>query len=98
MIVGTKAPGRPYHVAVIPFRNDRVVELLSTFYKVCSTFRYHEVASLSRALAVTERTVLAWRYRERKPRWDIMMDIIDWDKEGRPTLKRYQEPRRGGMF
>lgn len=39
---------------------------------------------LSRALGRHPRTVEAWKYKEKMPRWYVVMEVIDWDKRGRP--------------
>lgn len=86
MRVATVGAGRPCAVAVIPFQNDRKVGLLEEFYAACSTFRYHDQMALSRALHVTDRAVRSWRYREKFPRWDIAIDVIEWVNRGKPIV------------
>lgn len=86
MTVATVGAGRPCAVAVIPFQNDRKVGLLEEFYAVCSTFRYRDQMALSRALHITDRAVRSWRYREKFPRWDIAIDVIEWVNQGKPII------------
>ena len=91
MITGKKAPGRPYYVADIPFENDRQIALLDEFYSIAKRLQYRDIVALARAFGVTERTVYAWHYGERFPRYDIMIDVIEWAKRGKPMRKEYQK-------
>lgn len=91
MITGNKAPGRPVYVADIPFENDRQMVLLDEFYSIAKRLRYRDIVALARALGMTERTVYAWHYGERFPRYDIMIDVIEWAKRGKPMRKEYQK-------
>jgi len=86
MALGTARGGRPCAVAVLPFRNARKVGLLEEFYGVCATFHYREIVALSRVLSVSPRTVENWKYGLTFPRWDIAVDVIEWDKNGRPII------------
>ena len=99
MIIGSKAPGRPYYVADMPFRFNDAASLYQEFAKAAKSFNYRDVVALSRALNMTERTIYAWRYNERYPRrFSIMLDIIEWYKQGKPKIKHYQDTRHGKMF
>lgn len=91
MIFGRKAPGRPYYVADIPFENDRRIALLTEFYNITKKLHYRDIVALARAFNMTERTIYAWHYGERFPRYDIMMDVIEWAKRGKPMRKEYQK-------
>lgn len=91
MIFGRKAPGRPYYVADIPFENDRRIALLTEFYNITKKLDYRDIVALARAFNMTERTIYAWHYGERFPRYDIMMDVIEWVKRGKPMRKEYQK-------
>jgi len=92
MIMGNKAPGRPYYVADIPFKVDRELSLLDEFYGIAKRLCYREIVGLARAFNMSERTVYAWRYGERLPRYGIMLDVIEWAKNGKPLRKKYQKP------
>ena len=83
-----KRRGRPHLVAIIPFNNQRKVQLLDEFYAIVSTFRYPEVMAVSRGLDVHPRTVDRWKYRESFPRWDIALDVIEWHKQGKPVRRQ----------
>jgi hypothetical protein len=91
MIFGRKALGRPYYVADIPFENDRQIALLTEFYSIAKRLCYRDIVALARAFSMTERTVYAWHYGERFPRYDIMIDVIEWAKRGKPMRKEYQK-------
>jgi len=86
MPLGTSRAGRPCPVAVIPFQNERKVGLLEEFYGVCADFHYREIMAVSRALRVTPRAVESWKYREKFPRWDIAVDVIEWANQGKPVV------------
>lgn len=86
MAVATVGAGRPCAVAVMPFQNDRKVGLLDEFYGICAGFHYREIMAVSRALRVTPRAVESWKYREKFPRWDIAIDIIEWVNQGKPII------------
>jgi hypothetical protein len=92
MVMTTARIGRTYFVAKINFENDRKLELLDEFYRVCSTFHYREVMALSRALGISDRTIRAWKYKETFPRWDIAVEVIDWVKRGKPMEKIVSRP------
>ena len=92
MITGKKAPGRPHYVADIPFESDRELALLDEFGSVAKRLCYREIVGLARALNISERTVYAWHYGERFPRYGIMLDVIEWAKNGRPLRREYQKP------
>lgn len=92
MIMGKKAPGRPYYVADIPFKVDRKIALLNEFYGVAKRLCYREIVALARAFNISKRTVYAWHYGERFPRYEIMLDVIEWAKNGKPLRKEYQKP------
>jgi len=79
--------GKPCVVAVIPFRNERKVSLVSEFYDTCETFRYPEIYALSRALRISTSTVENWKYKITFPRWDIAIDVIEWVRNGKPMVK-----------
>jgi hypothetical protein len=85
MALATARPGRPCAVAVIPFQNQRKVQLLDEFYAVCATFRYRETVALSRALGIHPRTVENWKYKITFPRWDVAVDVIEWVRLGKPV-------------
>jgi len=91
MITGNKAPGRPVYVADIPFENDRQMVLFDEFYRIAKRLSYRDIVALARAFGMTERTVYAWHYGERFPRYDIMIDVIEWAKRGKPMRKEYQK-------
>ena len=93
MILGKKAPGRPFHVAVLPPLSNRVT-VHSDFYRVAKSLNYTEIMALARALRLTQRTVYAWHYGERIPRrWGIMLDVIQWGKDGKPLVRLYQSEK-----
>jgi hypothetical protein len=71
MVMAIAGRGRPYFVAEINFDNDRKIELLDEFYKICSTFYYRDIMALGRALRVDHSTVERWKYKVTFPRWDI---------------------------
>ncbi len=98
MPLGTARCGRPYAVAVIPFRNDRKVGLLDEFYDTCSTFHYREIMAVSRAFGVHQSTVEKWKYKLTFPRWDIAVDVIEWAKQGRPIRMVSQSQTLVNMF
>jgi len=85
-----RAPGRPYLVAVVPFSNSEKVQLLDDFYTAVGAFKYAECSALARALNVSIRAVYRWKYRERFPRWDVAIDVIQWVRAGKPVRKVYQ--------
>ena len=76
--------GRPHFVAQLSLETDSELKLRDKFYRICATLRYREVMALSRALGVHPRTVEAWKYKEKMPRWYTAMQVIDWDKRHRP--------------
>ena len=76
--------GRPYVVAVMPFQNDRKVELVNEFWGVCGSFHYREIMAVSRALGVQPHTVERWKYKMTFPRWDVAVDVIEWVNRGKP--------------
>ena len=92
MITGKKAPGRPYYVANIPFKVDRELALLNEFYGVAKRLCYREIVGLARAFNISERTVYAWHYGERFPRYGTMLDVIEWAKNGKRLRREYQKP------
>jgi hypothetical protein len=61
-ILGART-GRPCFVADIPFDNDRKLELLDEFYKVCNTFHYRDMMAVSRAFNISDRTIRRWKYK-----------------------------------
>jgi len=87
MALGTARGGRPCVVAVIPFNNARKVGLLQEFYAVCASFHYPEIMAVSRALRIHYTTVEKWKYRQSFPRWDIAVDVIEWNKNGKPMVR-----------
>lgn len=90
MIQGTPAPGRPYYVALVP-RDDTLLEVKTTFYSAVKRLRYREQVALARALHTTPRTVAAWHYGARFPKWEVMLMVIQWHKNGKPMAKHYQQ-------
>ena len=84
MITGKKAPGRPVYVADIPFENDRQMVLLDEFHSIAKRLHYRDIVALARAFGMTERIVYAWHYGELFPRYDVMIDVIEWVKRGKP--------------
>jgi len=86
MALATVGRGRPCAVAVIPFSNARKVKLLEEFYGICATFHYPEIVAVSRGLRVSQNAVERWKYGLSFPRWDIAVDVIEWDKKGRPIV------------
>ena len=92
MITGKKAPGRPVYVADIPFENDRQMVLLDEFHSIAKRLHYRDILALARAFGMTERIVYAWHYGEPFPRYDVMIDVIEWVKRGKPMRKEYQNP------
>ena len=98
MILGHKTPGRPFHVADMPPLSNQIT-VLSDFYRITKSLNYKEIMALSRALCLTERTVYAWHYGERHPKnWGTILDVIEWGKNGKPLLRRYQSKKMGRMF
>lgn len=80
--------GRPCFIAELDFENDGgLEELRYRFFEVCDTFHYREIMSLSRALGVHPGTVQNWKYKQTFPDIQIVAQIIDWDKKGRPMKK-----------
>ena len=75
--------GRPRFVAQI-VATDLALPYLYSFYQACETFHYRDVMALSRALGVHPRTIEAWKYREKRPSFEKMLEVIAWDKAGRP--------------
>lgn len=84
MVVAISRSGRPSFVAEIDFANDGELELRDKFYAICSTFHYREVMALSRALGIAPFTAERWKYKMTFPSWYVAMQIIDWDRRGRP--------------
>lgn len=81
--------GRPVHVAVIPWNNDRAVDLIREFWDATSGLNYRDRMALSRACRVHEGTVRRWKYKVHVPQYDTMLAIIAWVKDGKPTVKQY---------
>ena len=79
--------GRPGLVAVVPFRNSRKMALLNEFYETCAAFRYPDIVALSRAFRMQPRTIENWKYKVTFPRWDIAVDVIEWVRAGKPTVR-----------
>jgi hypothetical protein len=91
MALGSVGRGRPYYVALINMDNDRKLELMGEFDRVCSQFHYQEVMQLSRALGLNPNTIYCWKYKVTFPHWDIALAVIDWVKQGKPKEKTYQQ-------
>ena len=98
MALGSTSVGRPYFEAAIPFQSDRANQCLDEFYNICASFHVQDVIQVSRGLGVTERTVRNWKYGVTFPKLDIALDVIEWDKLGRPLRKRYQSRGRQGVM
>jgi hypothetical protein len=60
---------------------------MDEFYRTCSTFQYREIMALSRVFGISDRTVRAWKYKENFPRYEIVKQVIDWVKRGKPVKK-----------
>jgi len=84
--------GRPFLVAVIPYNqvNDVVLALLQEFFTAVKGLNYRECMALSRAFKISPAAVDNWRYGRNAPKYDKMLSVIQWVKEGKPTEKRYQ--------
>jgi len=86
----SRGRGRPYTVAVLPFSNARKVAFLDEFYAAIAGFRYAECAALARALNMNPGSIYQWKYRQKVPRWDTAIDVIEWVKAGKRVRKVYQ--------
>ena len=71
----------------------------SDFFRIAKSLNYTEIMALSRALRISDSTVYAWHYGERIPKnWGVMLDIIQWGKDGKPVEKHYQTDKMGTML
>lgn len=75
--------GRPRLVAQTTSK-DLVLPYYDNFYDACEKLRYRDIMALSRALNVHSRTVEAWKYREKKPSFRKMLEVMDWIQAGKP--------------
>ena len=87
MVVAIAKRGRPYYVAEINFANDAELEFREKFYGICANFHYQDIMALSRALGISTNAVERWKYKLNFPSWYVAMQVIDWDKHGRPVRK-----------
>lgn len=75
--------GRPRYVAQLEMK-DPVAPYYDSFYNACETLRYRDIMALSRALHVHSRTVEAWKYREKRPGFRKLMEVLAWIEAGKP--------------
>lgn len=82
--------GRPRYVAEIDFPNDALKRLYDDFYQSCSTLCYRDIMALSRALKVSTRAVESWKYKEKMPPYQRIIQVIEWVKRGKPMIQEKQ--------
>lgn len=75
--------GRPRFVAQTSSK-DLVLPYYDSFYNACETLKYREIMALSRALGVHSRTVEAWKYKEKRPGFKRMLEVLAWIEAGKP--------------
>jgi len=84
-VVSLTRLGRPRFVAQLG-DTDLAQSYYDDFYNACATLRYRDIMALSRALNVHTRTIESWKYNEKRPDFSIMLEVIDWTKQGKPMF------------
>jgi len=85
--------GRPTFIADIPYEVDRALPYYEKFFAVATKLNYREIMAISRLYNMHYTTIYKWKYRRTIPKWPIILDIIEWGKQGKPLKKIPAAPR-----
>jgi len=77
--------GHPYYKAMIGIFDDK--ELYWQFRNILKGLVYRERMALARAFGVHYNTILNWTKSKTSPETAILIQVIQWDKAGKPVEK-----------
>jgi transcriptional regulator with XRE-family HTH domain len=77
--------GHPYQVAELRFIED--MPLYQAFHDILESLDYQKRKALARALGVSYQTIINWTKGKCGPTTTTFIQILQWDRDGRPTRK-----------